>query len=488
MSPKAIRKALVDLPSGSDSKAYDNAYVNAMERIESQLEDQVQLAKQVLSWVTCAERPLSTDELQVALGIEPGHSTLDRDNLPEIEDMISVCAGLVTIDEKSKVFRLVHYTTQDFFDRTQSKWFPSAEADIARNCLTYLSFQNFKTGLCSTDKDLDKRLQLNPLYVYAANNWGYHASRASDVREEIVDFFTLQAHMEAAFQAMTVFRLQEYFGIPLEQSKGITGLHLVASFGMEGLAKSMLCQEHADVNVCNSAGQTPLLFSAASGQEALSSLLLENGADLDPREQQQYSPIFYAILGGSKEVVRMLLDGGVDIHVKGASGVTPLYLGIASGEQAIVRLLLDKGADIETLSSRGQTPLFQATATKDIGMVRLLFEYGADINKKNRGGWTPLFQAVANNDCDTARVLLELGADVNLPNNQGWTPLFQATSTSDHDTVKLLIEHGADVYARTNDWSSIHLASLLKNDEILNLMQKALTHGDDDKRRVIAGL
>ena len=44
---------------------------------------------------------------------------LDEENLPEIEDMVSVCAGLVTIDEESNIIRLVHYTTQEYFERTQ---------------------------------------------------------------------------------------------------------------------------------------------------------------------------------------------------------------------------------------------------------------------------------------------------------------------------------------------------------------------------------
>ena len=52
--------------------------------------------------------------------MEVGESNLDEDNLPEIEDMVSVCAGLVTIDEESNVIRLVHYITQEYFKRTQS--------------------------------------------------------------------------------------------------------------------------------------------------------------------------------------------------------------------------------------------------------------------------------------------------------------------------------------------------------------------------------
>ncbi|KAI5865298.1 hypothetical protein GGS23DRAFT_594839 [Durotheca rogersii] len=127
-SPKAVRTALVKLPRGSE--AYDRAYDDAMDRIEGQVGDQAELAKQVLSWITCAKRPLTTLELRHALAVEAGASELDEDNLPQIEDMVSVCAGLATVDEESGIIRLVHYTTQEYFERMQKHQFPNAQTDI----------------------------------------------------------------------------------------------------------------------------------------------------------------------------------------------------------------------------------------------------------------------------------------------------------------------------------------------------------------------
>jgi hypothetical protein len=81
-----------------------------MTRISGQIKDQEELAKQTLGWITCSKRPMTTTELQHALGVEVGESRLDEDNFPEVEDIVSVCAGLVTIDEESGIIRLVHYT------------------------------------------------------------------------------------------------------------------------------------------------------------------------------------------------------------------------------------------------------------------------------------------------------------------------------------------------------------------------------------------
>jgi hypothetical protein len=125
-----------------------------MKRIEGQAKDQEELAKQVLSWITCAMRPLTTSELRHALAVEVGQAELDKENLPEIEDMVSVCAGLVTIDGESNVIRLVHYTTQEYFERTQKDWFPNAEESITTSCVTYLSFSALTEALVQQMKSL----------------------------------------------------------------------------------------------------------------------------------------------------------------------------------------------------------------------------------------------------------------------------------------------------------------------------------------------
>src|SRR5436305_13419442 len=96
-SPKATRTALKKFPKGSE--AYNYAYEEAMERVEGQITNSRDLAKQVLSWTTCAKRPLTTSELRHALGVEVGESELDEENLPEVKNMVSVYAGLATVDE-----------------------------------------------------------------------------------------------------------------------------------------------------------------------------------------------------------------------------------------------------------------------------------------------------------------------------------------------------------------------------------------------------
>src|SRR5690348_6548807 len=57
-------------------------------------------------------------------------SELDEENVLEIEDVVFVCAGLVTLDKESDIIRQVHYTTQEYYERTQVGWFPDAQKHI----------------------------------------------------------------------------------------------------------------------------------------------------------------------------------------------------------------------------------------------------------------------------------------------------------------------------------------------------------------------
>ncbi|KAK3371579.1 hypothetical protein B0T24DRAFT_629559 [Lasiosphaeria ovina] len=177
-----------------------------MERVEGQAKDQESLAKQALSWITCVKRPPTTLELQHALAVELGRRELRRDNISDAEDIISVCAGLVTVDEESSVIRLVHYTTQEYLERTQCNWFPEPESDITTTCLTYLLFDAFEDGICHTDSEFDKSLQLNPLYEYAARSWGHHARKSSKLCHLFEEFAAYQAKAEAVSQALMVVK------------------------------------------------------------------------------------------------------------------------------------------------------------------------------------------------------------------------------------------------------------------------------------------
>jgi hypothetical protein len=296
-SPKSIRTALKNLRKESEassnddeSKALYDAYKEAMERIERQNGDSPELAKQVLSWITCARRSLTTSELRHALAVEKGESELDETNLPGIEDMVSVCAGLVTVDEQSNIIRLVHYTTQQFLE-TNMSWLDAqkdiavtnAQNDIAMTnsqtnititCVTYLTFDCFGTGFCTTDEKFEARLQLYPLYDYAARNWGHHARAAStEVEKLILGLLESETKNSAANQAMLASR-EGSRGSDYSQKvpRQVTGVHLAAYFGLTGVIMALLKNRH-NPDVKDTYGRTPLSWVVGQRREAVVKLL-----------------------------------------------------------------------------------------------------------------------------------------------------------------------------------------------------------------------
>lgn len=388
-SPKAVRTSLAVLEKGLE--AYDHAYEQSMDRIEGQRDDQKMLAKEVLSWITFAKRPLTTTELQHALAVEVGQGELDMSNRSEVEDMVSVCVGLVTVDEESNLIRLAHYTMQEYFERTCYRWFPEAELDIARICVAYLSYNIFEGGFCKTDTEFENRLKSNPLYDYAARSWGHHAHKASNlsrISDSILDLLQNGRRVSASAQAMMVY--QSYLGSSQDVPKDMAGVHVAAYFGLlDAIMK--LREKGYDLGPTDSYGRTPLSWAAQRGNENVVKLLIENGADINSKATATFingcTPLWFAAQNGHTAAVKMLLaEDGIELDSKILDGQTPLSRAARNGHAAVVKLLLMKGADYSSNDNEGRTPLNWAAKNrhKDVveAIVKLLRERSAAVEAK----------------------------------------------------------------------------------------------------------
>lgn len=52
----------------------------------------------------------------------------------------------MTVDSEDSIIRLVHSTTQQYFERTPKEFFPDARLEIAEMCRTYLRYDAFDIG------------------------------------------------------------------------------------------------------------------------------------------------------------------------------------------------------------------------------------------------------------------------------------------------------------------------------------------------------
>jgi ankyrin repeat protein len=458
-------------------KLYDDVYNEALQRIEDQQLDNKKTAKKALSWITYAERQLTTRELRHALAVELGEldednisnsediaticaglvaEKLDKDNIPDVEDIVSVCAGLVTVDEKSNIIRLVHYTTQEYFERIREKWFPYAQLRIASTCLTYLSFSPFRSGSCPSDDEFKSRLGENVFLDYASRYWGQHAQTVQEPVSELASSFLQDTYLvSSAVQAMSIssYQVSNY---SQRFPKGTTGLHLTAIFGLLHLSDVLLSQSEGNISISANAkdnsGRTPLLWAAEKGHEAVVKLLLETGeVDVDSKDTAAgRTPLSWAAREGHEAVVKLLLETGkIDVDSKDTySGRTPLSWAAGKGHEAVVKLLLETGkVDVDLKdTAAGQTPLSWAAEKGHEAVVKLLLETGKiDVDSKDTYyDRTPLSWAARKGHEAVVKLLLETGKiDVDSKDTySGRTPLSWAAEKGHEAVVKLLLETG----------------------------------------------
>jgi len=472
-----VRLALESLP-----KELDDTYHEALQRIWDQDEGDVKLARQVLSWISFAIRPLALNEVQHALAIEPGDTDIDGEALPEEDLLVSACAGLVTLDRESNIIRLVHHTTQKYFERIRMSQFPDGQISITKTCLTYLSL-DILAGHCNSD-ELNNRLQKYPLLRYAALHWGDHARGGPEevIQELILRFLEDKFKLSCTVQVMhipkyqrkrysqqfprnvTALQLAASFGlekissillemgaeVAAEDSRGWTAIHRAAEEGYEAVVR-LLLQAGATVDAKTKNGGTALYRAARCGHGAVVQLLLQAGAAVDAKDENGWIALHWAAESGHDTVVQLLLQAGAAVDTMTKSGWTALHCAAGSGHDTVVQLLLQAGAAVDTTTESGWTALHCAAGSGHDTVVQLLLEKGADLAVADKDGWTPLCLASIYGHVNVVKLLLEKGADLAVADKVGWTPLCLASKNGHADIVKLLLEKGADIAVASND-------------------------------------
>ncbi|KAI4620670.1 uncharacterized protein J4E87_006995 [Alternaria ethzedia] len=484
ISAKKVKLALNELATGSD--AYDSAYDSAVKRINGQVPDQAELAKQALAFLTCARASVSTEALRDALAVEIGEPDMDQENYPDIEDVLASCLGLVTVDEDCGIIRLVHYTTQEYLQRTLDRWFPDAQAMIASTCVSYLSLDRY-ADLNNLDPSEDCEW-----YIYSARHWIDHARLAPSSLTQVVSFLTRQANVIKSFfytypwvSAKHVFEREHV----VTQHPHVTGLHVAVMSQLEATTAALL-QQGFDVHARDRLGRTPLIVAAQPGREAIVELLLKYDSSLDLKtdnfddtDSQDYDAIHpgstalhFASRNGSVSTVRALLAHGATVDSKDARNATPLHHAIINGQTEVVRVLINANANLsstvwsatyrflrqdgfkgylEPLSRK--TLLATAVESESVEMVSLLIEAGVDVNEHGDHCAPALIHAVSRlQGTAMVEVLLKAGANPNLTGWRGASPLMEACGRRYRfdriDVAKLLLDAGAEINHTTADF------------------------------------
>lgn len=381
---QVFRKQRQGQDEDGKAQVLSHAYQQTMERIGSQEQNAKALAFRILAWITCSRRQLSTSELQHAIATKLDKSTLDQGDIPDMDDMVSVCSGLIVIDEQSGGIRLVHYTTQEYFERTRMDWFPNANIDIGETCVAYLSLQPFTQGYCQTESEFEQRLQTNPLYDYAAKNWGHHVREAQALSDRVAIYLKQQKLVETTSQVVLASSLYLPDFLQRWDSKRIPtevkGVHLAAYFGLTNMLASLLGTQTP--NQYDTWQRTPLWYAANNGwDDTVEFLLADERTDPDTKDDDEQTPLMWAVKNGNDNVVKLLLmDNRVNANFQDKmNGNTALHIAMGKDRGNIAKLLIEKGLSTVCQNIDRQSPLSIALERNEPSVLQALFNTGIQV-------------------------------------------------------------------------------------------------------------
>ena len=522
-TPRAIKDSLNKLSRGAGS--LDSAYDDAMKRIEKQDQPSRELAIRTLSWITQGQRLLSVAEIQQAVAIELGDSDLDPDSTVDCDDIISACTGLVTRDcdfRGDDVLRLVHYTTQEYLERTKTKYFPEAQKYIASSCLTYLLFDVFSGALCPPRQDgfryIDsdtgvgykaghvfcfgckrcwtaeqheaEREELNgsrelesynddpcsylrrkqyPFYGYAVRYWGHHAENCDD---EAIGILT-KSFLDDTRRVSGVFKYSiraSYDRVRLQLGDFNPGsaIQFVAYLGLTKLVSQRL-EDGSEPDVKDKHGRTPFFWAVSMGQEDVVKLLITR-EDVNPnvRDRAGGTPLIVAVLMKSIVMVELLLAcRNLELNAKdeyhGLSALSHAIKQKVDGLQIVKLLLACDHIEVNAKDLQGKTSLMIAIDCRKVESTRLLLARDdIQVNAMDDTGKTALHVAARSNSVEAMRLLLAReDIQVNAMNNRGETALHIAAREPWTENMRLLLAH-SDIQVNAMDnrgATALHIAS-----------------------------
>lgn len=223
-------------------------------------------------------------------------------------------------------------------------------------------------------------------------------------------------------------------------------------------------------------GWTELHFAAANGQVDNAAKLLGQHADVDVQNARGRTPLYEAAKRGRLEVVKLLVEKGAKIDAHDAvSGFVPLHIASEQKHADVVKYLLDKGAPVDTRNKSEQTPLWQAAWQpwhRDDEIAAVLIEHGANVNARDDKGFTPLHMAALTGHLPVVRLLLSKRAQVDAKSTKGASPLYKAAEAGQLETVSVLLGSGADVNADFQGWTPLKIAVTKGHGAVADLLKR----------------
>ncbi len=376
------------------------------------------IAEQVFRWTGAVRRPLSLSELREALAVQPGDTSLRRDqHINGFEHMVSWCGNLVTLDEESGAVQFAHATVKQYLQSVAAlNRFCCApaggdnDARVGAVCMTYLCLSDFERQLV---KPLKVDVAVNPAAVATAT---LAASGASVLAKPLRKVAMLRRGPRKANM--------DSLASLLEARSAVNSLPLAEQFvflryaSQHWIAHTRNLTENAEA--CSQflrlvlddghfAGLASILQSPPEDRKLLLRYILDFSykallkALLTRRRKLLDSYVRGLFLEfcnqGLVDIAKMLLESKM---LAETDIIEPLEAAAAAAQYDTLNMLIEAAANDEVLNGYLALALKAAVKNGQVGVVRRLLASGADVAMA-------VAATVGQHDTDMFELLLDAG-------------------------------------------------------------------------------
>lgn len=288
------------------SEIIRQAYIATLTRVKAGRHHE--LAGRTIACVTFAFRPLNLLELQHAVSVVDKRSdNILADDLKSTKIILDSCVGLVRLGANSTRVRLVHETTQQFFETLEDEWFEPYKSYPAIACARYclMPAHNIKASSShpqrSTSYHAASYLWLKgaiygmndeyPFHNYAKEYWVQHTDQAGPKHwTSLLVFLQHNVLVETT--------IGYYTGRGGKAHRGSAWMHLLAMLGLEEMLYFYLRSVDSDGSYMN-------IHNIPTSAEAMDQNLQRNTRCLDDKG---YTAAVYAVEGQHLQLVESILN------------------------------------------------------------------------------------------------------------------------------------------------------------------------------------
>ena len=402
-SEDSVKQMLIESPQN-----IDEYYRRTLDKIVSSSRLQKRMVSRTLIWVICGCRPLTRTELIHAISIDFRKKHFDRTECYQ-ETILELCSHFIEVAPKTEQINLTHASVKDYLLAQETHpelgmHLHSAQASVARACLTYLCYDDRHPidiyQIDSEKKDREQfeshlRVDGNHLLEYCTVYWCEHfikgsalpAHKANCIR--IFHRFASSGRSLANWlQLFCYFRDQQVRGSDhlfhvlrnallhseqedkshnvlknLVQSKDFNVLRSHVGWAESGrvMRWEQIKPSPGGMPTCPSILSVASFFDFADIAKAE---LEHRQHSVNSRKSREWSPLLLAAAGDSVQTIQLLVDFESKLPKKGyqedspllqALRINPLRCPERSVTYQVGHLLLEAGYDVnpKSMMSRG---------------------------------------------------------------------------------------------------------------------------------------